>query len=357
MEKEKKIYVPKLVQRAGVWIVEYYDHNGKRIRIKKGLNNVNDNEREKNALKLFGEIAAMQPPAPAPTPNEESKIILDLRQWVENERPKWRNKTYLDNRCKINVFINWLKPKGDFVTLNENLLVEFCTYLKKERRLGNTTYNIYRNLLLNALKSLVGKGFDLMDNIKREKECKRGYLYFQDNQIAAIKKACEKENALWFAIQLMFHCFLRPGEIRQLKWENVNFTEKVITIPYHISKNKTTNVSKIPDALFSYMEKFKGYAINSYIVSRDMQESFQMIPKSWLINRHQNILRTLGINTQIHKLYSWRHTAALKNLLAGVPLPVLSKKMRHHSISMTEIYLKDAGLSDYLNLCNIFPEL
>lgn len=357
MEKEKKIYVPKLVQRANVWIVEYYDHNEKRIRIKKGLNNVSEEVRNENALKLFGEIAAMQPPAPTPVENQESKIILDLRQWVENEKVKWRNKTYLDNKCKINVFINWLKPKGAFVELNENLLVDFCSYLKKDRKLGNTTYNIYRNLILYALKSLVGKDFHLMDNIKREKEKKRGYLYFQDNQIAAIKKACENEKALWFAIQLMYHCFLRPGEIRLLKWENVNFAEKVITIPYHISKNNTTNVSKIPDALFSYMENFRGYAINSYLVSKDMSECFELLPKSWLINRHQSILKRLGINTEIHKLYSWRHTAALKNLLAGVPLPVLSKKMRHHSISMTEMYLKDAGLNDYLSLCNIFPEL
>jgi len=58
----------------------------------------------------------------------------------------------------------------------------------------------------------------LMEGITKVKANASQAMYFQTKQIQKLKKAIqERDPELWLAVQFIYYCFIRPGELRWLK--------------------------------------------------------------------------------------------------------------------------------------------
>lgn len=44
-------------------------------------------------------------------------------------------------------------------------------------------------------------------------------------------------------------------------------------------------------------------------------------------------------------LYSWKHIGVVRAFQAGLNIKLLQELLRHHSLEMTDIYLKSLGLT------------
>jgi site-specific recombinase XerD len=44
-------------------------------------------------------------------------------------------------------------------------------------------------------------------------------------------------------------------------------------------------------------------------------------------------------------LYSWKHTGVVSAFQAGLNIKLIQELLRHHSLEMTDIYLKSLGLT------------
>ncbi|MEN7551857.1 hypothetical protein AAG747_28330 [Rapidithrix thailandica] len=60
--------------------------------------------------------------------------------------------------------------------------------------------------------------------------------------------------------------------------------------------------------------------------------------------RHIKVLRHLEIYDGLVTLYSWKHTGVVNAYRAGVDIKTLQSQLRHHSLEMTDIYLRSLGM-------------
>ncbi|MBK9729683.1 MAG: hypothetical protein IPO83_00045 [Chitinophagaceae bacterium] len=97
------------------------------------------------------------------------------------------------------------------------------------KKFSNDLFKVVKKVLLQKQYILRKKSFqtgvvkeNLFDKIKRCPEERKGSLYFQPEQVSRLKLIIsEKEPALWLACQFIYYCFIRPGELRNLKVSDV----------------------------------------------------------------------------------------------------------------------------------------
>ena len=81
---------------------------------------------------------------------------------------------------------------------------------------GPSTYNDYISYLRPVLTDIGEE--HLMEGITKVKANASQAMYFQTKQIQKLKKAIqERDPELWLAVQFIYYCFIRPGELRWLK--------------------------------------------------------------------------------------------------------------------------------------------
>lgn len=65
-------------------------------------------------------------------------------------------------------------------------------------------------------------------NLSKQKEAdSRKNIAYNESQVAKIKKIIvENDEQLWLFIQFIYYCFLRPNEVRQLKYNYLKLDEE-----------------------------------------------------------------------------------------------------------------------------------
>jgi len=121
---------------------------------------------------------------------------------------------------------------------------------------------------------------------------------------------------------------MRSGEMRRLKWDDVDFENNQIIV--RISKNKRFRVIPLNDMLKSHLREMK---------LRNKQFVFELrgLPccDSALYKPFKRFLRGLNIEGDVHSL---RHTVATRLARKGESLYIISKILGHSTIKTTERY-------------------
>ena len=160
---------------------------------------------------------------------------------------------------------------------------------------------------------------------------------------------------LWQFIKFINYCFIRPGELRQLKLSDIFFSENKILVRKEISKNKKSQFVSIPTVFLEEMYKDGWHQLpgDYFVFSQTGLPGLQQIGLNSMRNRHQNILKDLKFNTARHKLYSWKHTGAVQFVKNGGSMKDLQLQLRHHSLDQVNTYLKDLGVGDSAYIINM----
>lgn len=322
------------------WYVRYID-GGQRRKKYGDINFFDTKEGRVGAAKKIIDALKQKPDGDI---GHQSAIIVKAKAWIEDNRPRWRKKTYQTNKSKLENFIAWVgvrKPTPEIVKA-------FFQHLLSER--SGVTHNKYLRELTRIFTA-IGHPY-LTKGLLPVRAASTPAKYFQSHQIARIKKMLEPSDpALWLAIQFIYYCFIRPGELRLLKIGDINFDDWRICIRSDISKNKKTQYVSIPTAFRGQILELSAMPPNDFVF-----QSVDGMPTglNTLSKRFRKALDKLGFS-QEYKLYSWKHTGAVAVVKAGIGMKELQIQLRHASLDEVDKYLRQLGVMDLTRLNDKFP--
>jgi len=321
------------------WYFEY-QVDGKRRKKYGNLNQFSTvRERHAAAQQLLSKIVA--------TPVRRS-LRKTSEAWLETNAPRWRKKSYQSIKSKITVFFDWLGVR----TLNTSALADFLAHITAQGR-SNTTYNNYIRVL-KLVDSECWKIPNLFDGIKKRRAEPVPAKYFTRSQINHLRTHFERDAPeLLLFVQFVYYTFIRPGELRFLRWEDVALEERRIVVRAEISKNRKEQYVRVPDAFMPVLESAAvGTLPTDYVFGGEHHRR-----KDYHSRQHQKLIRALRYDTRRYKLYSWKHTGVVAVAQAGVPIKQLQVQLRHHSLDQVDMYLRQLGIEDLANLERDFPML
>ena len=274
-----------------------------------------------------------------------------IRKILEIKNQSIRRTTYRCMNSSLETFLKWAKnnrlDKVDIKHFDRFHARMYVDYLLVEKGVTGRTVNnyiAYLRCLFNGLKERELISSSPFDRLKKQKEVNTYQnLAYTPQEINKLKKLIkEEEPILYVFIQFIFYCFIRPGEIRQLKKENIDLTTYKIFVPANISKNGKNDYVDIPEPFRPVLDEYlktipdKGYIFPGKKNNKPVGECYMRL-------LHNKFLKCLNYDSR-HTLYSWKHTGVVQAYNAGVDIKSIQRQCRHHSIEMTDNYLKSLGL-------------
>lgn len=110
------------------------------------------------------------------------------------------------------------------------------------------------------------------------------------------------------ALKLIPRIFLRPTEIRQLKWEYINFDECLIHIPKEIMKKERKHLVPMSKQVVSHLKRIKEMTGYSEYVFPNERDSSKCMSKNVMTNR----LKLLGYSGDVMCSHGFRATASTR---------------------------------------------
>ncbi len=141
--------------------------------------------------------------------------------------------------------------------------------------------------------------------------------------------------------QISLLCGFRAGEIFKLKWADVNFTTKRISI--RDTKSGKPRVVVMPDTIVTMLEPFRG-TNDELVFPNRYGKCHKEIPRAF-----KRTVEQLGLNDGIEDrrqrvvFHTLRHTCASWLVEAGVDLYTVQKILGHGSILVTQRYTHGTG--------------
>lgn len=143
---------------------------------------------------------------------------------------------------------------------------------------------------------------------------------------------------LWRMALLSLYTGMRAGEIFQLRWEHVNFTEGTLAIMD--GKGEQSRVAhmtrQVREMLEALPDKKRGHLVFPQLGTNTRRVSVSAL--------FRTVTNSLGLNDGIPDRRDWivfhslRHTFASWLVQAGVPLYTVQRLMGHKTIAMTQRY-------------------
>ena len=158
-------------------------------------------------------------------------------------------------------------------------------------------------------------------------ENKRHLRYFTKEEIKALYNACAEH--LKPIIIVALNTGMRKGEILNLKWEDIDFRQKII----YLLETKNNEKREIPmnQVVFDTLLKVRKPPNSPYVFYNKDGKPFDDVKTAFW-----RALKRAGIkNFRFHDL---RHTFASHLVMAGVDLNTVKELLGHKDIKMTQRY-------------------
>lgn len=292
-------------------------------------------------------------PAPAPEPAPRKYSLLEgIEHAIEIKQAAGRVRTKQTYKGFLGVFRQWaVNHPVQVENFSQKQAYEFLDYLKQSRGVGNTTRNNYlRQLkaLLNELvrREIVSKNVCL--NIgELPEETGRNIAFTREQQTNVEAYLQQFQPELYRFTRFVYFAFLRPAELLQIRLKHVDLQNRKIIVHSSISKNKKQQSVTLAKPLYELLKgmELEGLNENYYLFGRGLRPGPTSLHRNRVSDRHREVLRLCGITDSMVTLYSWKHTGVVRAFQAGLNIKLLQELLRHHSLEMTDIYLKSLGLT------------
>jgi site-specific recombinase XerD len=132
---------------------------------------------------------------------------------------------------------------------------------------------------------------------------------------------------------------LRLGELLSLRWNDIDFTTKVILIQNSeafTTKTKRSRVVPMSDELCRLlMEREQNVRFDCETVFHDL--TGKSLKEGTVSQKFKQYVRRAGLNDKLH-FHSLRHSFASGLVIAGVPIYAVQKLLGHSQSKTTEMY-------------------
>lgn len=229
---------------------------------------------------------------------------------------------------RINAFINQKLAEGLSASYVRDIFTVFKTMLKYAQEEYGFKLSLKNVVLPKSERKQVEKISDT--------EQKKLVSYLKANMSLTA-----------FGIMLSLFMGLRIGELCGLKWEDVDFQNKILHIRRTVQRISSANGDRktkivisspksatsfrdivIPDGLMKYFEMFRSEA-DTFILS----ETDKPVEPRTMQYRYKKILRTADVED--HNYHKLRHTFATNSAEKGFNVKALSAVLGHSSVTLT----------------------
>lgn len=183
--------------------------------------------------------------------------------------------------------------------------------------------------------------------IKQEKKPESGgYKSFDLPTKKKIKELLYQDSFAFGLIgEIIYETGIRPNEILNLKWTNIDYVNLTIEVTGVSSKNSKIRIVPIKERISEMLQKL--YLDNSspkkdwfiFGNSETLKSGPNRFNRNRLSERWRKVLDAGELPSDF-KLYGLKHTGADDKIMAGVDLEYLKDLYGHHSTKMTRIYAK-----------------
>jgi integrase len=236
--------------------------------------------------------------------------------WWEKEKSGWSD----DYVKKIERYINIdLKPlskkaldKIDFALIADVLIAaESKDTPRKASPILSVINRIFNYALANRLTSHnPAMGVKIREILKpMPKIVHRSAILDIDRLANLIRDIDENDRGSFCsseALKLIPRIFLRPGEVRMLRWEHVNFKEKRILLPANFMKMDREFIVPLSSQVLTQLETLKMSTGYSELLFPNANDSVKPMSKNVLTNR----LRDLGYEADVMSAHGFRASAS-----------------------------------------------
>ncbi len=134
--------------------------------------------------------------------------------------------------------------------------------------------------------------------------------------------------------RIMMHTGCRPGEARHLKWDYVDFTNRVIRLPKEATKEKRPKTLFITPYIEGVLKNIRRMEGNPYVIVSERNDGKPIadVKKPW-----DRIKKAAGITTELH-LHDLRHSHASMANALGYSLPMIGALLGHTQAQTTLRY-------------------
>ena len=207
----------------------------------------------------------------------------------------------------------------------------------KSKRTGATV-----NRYLASLSSCLNYGVKTLqwiernpcEKIEKPKESKGRVRFLSDDERIALLRACEPHKDLYLAVVLALTTGARQSEIMTLRYSQIDFNRKVITL--HDTKNGDKRALPLVGSAFTLLQERA--KVRSLTDDRIFPPT-RLAKKSDCLDLRQpweKVLKAANI-TDFH-WHDLRHTAASYLAMSGVSLVEISKILGHRTMQMVSRY-------------------
>ncbi len=201
-------------------------------------------------------------------------------------------------------------------------------------------YRVYYRNIKAAFNKAVDWGYISANHfvkVKLEKKQRNKPEYLEIAQLSAI--SCRINSAVVRdAVKVAFYTGIRLGELVNMRWENVDFVNGIITIGDDVFETKARKQRFVPmnDSVVEVLRKIRNNSKKErgFIFCKSNDEAFT---GDYFSRKFKSACREAGVSEKIH-WHSLRHSFASNLVMKGVPLYSVKELLGHESISTTEIY-------------------
>lgn len=275
------------------------------------------------------------------------KIALDIK--CRSDRSD-SQKTY---RSHVGILMQYLQQNGMEKMFAANFgrveAVAFLDY-RLEQKISNTTYNNTRTILRSIWSELeereIVKENPWSKTKTRDTEEKNRRNFTESEAKAIFAHIRRHDVLLFYGIILEYCCYIRPGELRRLRVNDIILDQGIVIVRKSVSKTKKERIATIPELFLNLFDRgfFDSLPGSWYLFGDGWKPGPNLTGKDRMYRRHKNVLTHLYNTGQLKNidgltLYSWKDTGitdALEQMSilsvqdqAGHTTPGMTLKYRH----------------------------
>jgi integrase len=278
---------------------------------------------------------------------EDKKVLyseIEVKLWDIHKRitSGLSASTIKNYKIYTSNFLNFSKKIKGFEAINKNLCEDFFTSLEEYSAKSYNDHLTYLKRVFNILVEEKKLPENYLFSFKKKRKLSAPGKYYKEGLKNIVKNHLKEHDPyLWLYINFIYYGCIRPKEIRYLKIKDINIYDGVITVPSDISKNRKTQPVAMPFQLYELILSLKinQYPDHYYLFTNERKPGEKRIGVNYFNKRFREVRKVLGV-PEDYKLYSFKHTANVSAVKAGINLKDMQLHNRHADLNTFDIYIR-----------------